>query len=403
MLFVGVDWGERHHDLCLLDVAGQVLATHRIADGLAGVGELHALVATQAEDPTQVAVGIETDRGLLVGALLAAGYQVYAVNPQVVSHYRGRHGGARAKSDRGDAKALADLVRTDRHNHRQVAGDSPLVETVKVLARAHQSLIWARQRHVNALRSALREFYPGALAALGAQLAEPEALAVLRLAPTPERGRGLTQAAVRRALTLAGRRRNLQARVVAVHDALAAPQLAAPQPMEAAYCEVVGALVAVLRCLNEQVTAMEYQHASQFSAHSDAAIVRSQPGLRVVLGARVLGEFGDDRHRFATAKGRKAFAGTAPVTRSSGLRTAVVARTACNQRLVDACYLWAFAALTASPDARRCYDAHRARGASHHQALRALGNRLVGILHGCLAHRVTYQEQVAWPVAEPAA
>jgi hypothetical protein len=136
-------------------------------------------VAAHAEDPGQVVVGIETDRGLLVGALLAAGYQVYAVNPHAVSRYRGRHGTSRAKSDRGDAKLLADLVRTDRHNHRQVAGDTPAVEAVKVLARAHQSLIWARQRHVNALRSALREFYPGALAALGAQLAEPEALAVL--------------------------------------------------------------------------------------------------------------------------------------------------------------------------------------------------------------------------------
>jgi len=111
--------------------------------------------------------------------------------------------------------------------------------------------------------------------------------------------------------------------------------------------------------------------------------------------------FGDDPDRYATAKGRKAFAGTALVTRSSGLRTVVVARAACNQRLVDACYLWAFAALTASPGARRCYDAHRARGATHHQALRALGNRLVGILHGCLAHRVAYQEQVAWPAAKP--
>jgi len=67
------------------------------------------------------------------------------------------------------------------------------------------------------------------------------------------------------------------------------------------------------------------------------------------------------------------------------------------------CDLWVFAALTASPGARRCYDAHRARGATHHQALRALGNRLVGILHGCLAHRVIYQEQIAWPPAEPAA
>jgi len=129
--------------------------------GWPGVGELHALVATHVVDPAQVTVGIETDRGLLVGALVAAGYQVYAVNPQVVGRYRGRHQVSRAKSDRGDAKVLADLVRTDRHNHRQVAGDSLLAEAVKVLARAHQSLIWARQRHVNALRSALREFYPG--------------------------------------------------------------------------------------------------------------------------------------------------------------------------------------------------------------------------------------------------
>jgi transposase len=403
VLFVGVDWGERHHDLCLLDQDGMVLAARRVADGSAGVGELHALVAAYAEDPAQVAVGIETDRGLLVGAMLAAGYQVYAVNPQVVGRYRGRHRAARAKSDRGDAKVLADLVRTDRHNHRQVAGDSPLVEAVKVLARAHQSLIWARQRQANALRSALREFYPGALAALGAQLAEPEALAVLALAPTPEQGRRLTRAAIRRALVGAGRRRNLQARVVAVHDALAAPQLAASAGVEAAYAEVVTALVAMLRCCNEQVAALEEQLAARFAEHPDAAILRSQPGLGVVLGARLLGEFGDDPQRYATAKGRKAFAGTAPVTRSSGLRTTVVARAACNQRLVDACYLWAFAALTASPGARRCYDAHRARGASHHQALRALGNRLVGILHGCLAHRVVYQEQIAWPTAQPAA
>ena len=166
----------------------------------------------------------------------------------------------------------------------------------------------------------------------------------------------------------AGRRRNLQARVVAIHDALAAPQLAAPEPDQEAYRQVVGALVAALGSLNRQVAALEDQLAARFAAHPDAEIVRSQPGLGAVLGARVLAEFGDDRHRYATAKGRKAFA-----------------------------------ALTASPGARRCYDAHRARGATHHQAVRALGNRLVGVLHGCLAHRVAYQEQVAWPTAQPAA
>jgi transposase len=146
----------------------------------------------------------------------------------------------------------------------------------------------------------------GRLVALGAQLAEPEALAVLELAPTPELGRQLTRAAVRRALIQAGRRRNLQARVVAVHDALTAPQLAAPEPVAAAYRQVTGALVAVLGCLNEQVAVLEQQLAARFAAHPDAVIVRSLPGLGVVLGARVLGEFGDDPGRYATAKGRKA-------------------------------------------------------------------------------------------------
>jgi len=117
----------------------------------------------------------------------------------------------------------------------------------------------------------------------------------------------------------------------------------------------------------------------------------------------VLGEFGDDPDRYQTAKAARRSPAPPPVTRSSGLRTVVVARAACNQRLVDACYPWAFAALSASPGARRCYDAHRARGATHHQALRALANRLVGILHGCLARQVAYQEQVAWPTAQSAA
>jgi transposase len=173
VIFVGIDWAERHHDVCLLDPDGQLLVAARLAEGVEGVGRLHALLGEHADEPAEVIVGIETDRGLLVGALLAAGYQVYAVNPLAASRYRERHTTSRAKSDRGDAKVLADLVRTDRHLHRHVAGDSPQAEAVKVLARAHQTLIWTRQRQTNQLRSALREFYPGALTALGAELANP--------------------------------------------------------------------------------------------------------------------------------------------------------------------------------------------------------------------------------------
>ncbi|MGH9072104.1 MAG: transposase, partial [Acidimicrobiales bacterium] len=125
-------------------------------------------------------------------------------------------------------------------------------------------------------------------------------------------------------------------------------------------------------------------------------VVRSQPGLGTILGARVLGEFGDEPNRYDSAKSRKNYAGTSPITRASGTKWVVLARYARNDRLGDAIYLWAFASLGASPGARAFYDAHRKAGDTHHAALRALGNRLVGILHGCLAHHVNYDEAIAW-------
>ena len=166
MLFLGNDWAEAHHDVELVDESGRRLARRRLPEGVAGLAALHALVADHLDEdaePDQVVVGIETDRGPWVQALIAAGYTVYAINPRQVARYRERHGTAGAKSDPGDAHVLAELVRLDRAHHRPVAGDSALAEHVKVLTRTHQSLIWSRQRQTNALRSMLREFYPAAL------------------------------------------------------------------------------------------------------------------------------------------------------------------------------------------------------------------------------------------------
>ena len=397
MLLVGIDWAERHHDVCLMAADGQVLAAERIGDGVAGVARLHELIATYADAPAEVAVGIETDRGLLVGALVAAGYQVYAVNPLAASRYRERHTISGAKSDRADARMLADLVRTDRHYHRPVKGDSGLAEAVKVLARGHQQLVWARRRQANMLRSALRTFYPAALAAFGGDPGGRDAVAVLTLAPSPERGRALSQAELVAALRRAGRRRQVEARAARIQATLAGQQLEASPVVADAYSQVVAAAVAVIASLSQQLAGLEAALTTAFGAHPDAGILRSQPGLGVVLAARVLAEFGDDPNRYVSAKARKAYAGTAPITRASGQRQVVLARAVGNRRLTTACHLWAFAALTGSAGARRYYDAHRARGATHHQALRALGNRLVGILHGCLRRHRPYDEAVAWP------
>ena len=196
MIFVGDDWAEAHHDICIIDEAGKKLAKRRVPEGLDGVNQLHALVADHASDPAEVVVGIETDRGLFVQALIAAGYQVYAINPLAASRYRERHSTSGAKSDPGDALVLAELVRTDRHHHRPVAGDSELAEAVKVLARAQQNLIWVRQRQLNTLRSTLREYYPAALEAFGDDLGSRDALAVLGRAPTPALGKALSAAKI---------------------------------------------------------------------------------------------------------------------------------------------------------------------------------------------------------------
>jgi transposase len=397
VIFVGDDWSEDHHDVEVHDETGERLARRRLPEGLDGIGQLHGLVGEHADDPAEVVVGIETDRGLWVAALVAAGYEVYAINPKAVSRYRDRYGGGSgAKSDAGDAKVLADLVRTDRHNHRPVAGDSHLAEAIKVLARAHQRLIWSRQRQVNSLRATLREFYPAALAAFGTELAARDALAVLGRAPTPAKARTLSRPSITAALRRAGRRRNIEARAAEIHAALRTEQLEPPAVLADAFGAAVAASVAVLAEMNRQVKALEAELERAFEQHPDAEIIRSQPGLGAVVGARVLGEFGDDPNRYADAKARRNYAGTAPITVASGKKKVVKARFIGNRHLADACYWWAFCALTHSAGARRYYDEHRAKGDSHDQALRALANRLVGILDGCLRSHTPYNEATAW-------
>jgi transposase len=398
-LFLGNDWAEAHHDIELVDESGRRLARRRLPEGVQGLAALHALIADHLDEdaePDQVVVGIETDRGPWVQALIAAGYTVYAINPRQVARYRERHGTAGAKSDPGDAHVLAELVRLDRAHHRPVAGDSALAEHVKVLTRTHQSLIWSRQRQTNALRSMLREFYPAALAAFGEDLASREALAILALAPSPEAGRRLSQSKIAAALRRAGRQRGIEASAERIQAALRAPQLGAHPGVVSAYAAAVRSLVAVIDALVAQVEVLREEVEAGFGRHPDAEIYLSQPGLGPILGARVLAEFGDDPTRYADAKGRKNYSGMAPITRASGLRRVVLARPARNRRLANALYWQAFAALSTSPGARAYYDTQRARGATHHQALRSLSNRLVGILHGCLRHHTVYDEAIAW-------
>jgi transposase len=409
LLFVGDDWAEDHHDVEVLDETGRRLGRARLPEGIEGISRLHALLAAHLEedwiDPVtgtlgsgRVLVGIETDRGAWVQALLAAGYDVYAINPMQVARYRERHSTSGAKSDALDAHVLAEIVRLDRAHHRQVAGDSPELEGLKLVARAHQSLIWDRQRHALRLRSALREYFPAALEAFtaaGLDLDDPDALELLGRAPAPDQAAQLSRAKITAALARA-HRRDRQEKAERIQQILRAPGLRQPAPIQKAYAAIVVAQVRLIIGLSQQIPELEAVVGEGFGQHPDAEIYTSQPGLGLVLGARVLAEFGDDPHRYHDAKARKNYAGTSPITRASGKKTTVLARYARNRRLGDATHQWAFCALRASPGARAYYDTLRARGTGHHAALRQLGNRLVGILHGCLKTRTTYNETTAW-------
>jgi transposase len=404
MLFIGDDWAEDHHDVELVDDEGQVLARRRLREGIEGIAGLHALVAEHLPEdwvelePEQVQalvkVGIETDRGPWVAALVAAGYEVFAINPLSVARYRERHSTSGAKSDAADAHLLAEIVRVDRAHHRPLAGDSQEAEAIKLVARTHQSMIWERSRHVLRLRSALRDFFPAALEAF-ADLDAPDALELLALAPDPDRARQLTRRRIAAALRRANRR-NVEARASEIQQILGAEQLPRSTPVQLAYAAIVASQATIVATLNAQIDQMAAVVEAHFGQHPDAEIYTSQPGLGVVLAARVLGEFGDDPHRYTDARARKNYAGTAPITKASGKKKIVLARYARNRRLGDALQQWAFCSLRGSPGARAYYQQLRARGTGHQAALRQLANRLVGILHGCLKTHTPYDEHTAW-------
>ena len=400
-VFCGIDWAEDHHDIALVDRDGGLLARRRISDDAAGLAQLLELLADHgdsAEDPVPVA--IETPRGLLTACLRATGRRIYPVNPMAVARYRDRHSIAGRKSDHGDAVVLANVLRTDAHAHRPLPADTELAQAIAVLARAQQDAVWARTAAHNKLRSHLREYYPAFLAAFNSAkggITRPEARVILAAAPDPAAAARLTLTQLRALLRKAGRSRGIDAEATRLREAFRAPQMRQLPLVEQAMGRQALALAGQLDAACAAADDLEQAVIESFNQHPDAEIITSFPGLGPLTGARVLAETGDDRSRFADAKGLKAYAGAAPITRASGKTTAVLHRRVKNQRLAAVGYLWAFSALTASPGARAHYDRRRKDGDRHAAAQRNLFGRMLGCLHHCLATGQRYDEHTAFP------
>ncbi|MEU1629699.1 IS110 family transposase [Streptomyces sp. NPDC020096] len=399
-VFCGIDWAESHHDVALVDEAGELLAKRRIGDNAAGYRLLLELLAEYDDSPTApIPIAIETSHGLLVAAVRTAGREVFAINPLAVSRYRDRHGVSRKKSDPGDALVLANILRTDMHAHRPLPADSDQARALTVLARAQQDAVWNRQQIGNQIRSLLREYYPAALDAFQAKeggLARPDARVILATAPTPARAARLSLNQLKAALKRAGRVRGIDAEAERLRGVFRAEYAHQPAPVEAAFGQQLLALLKQFDAACQAGDDLAEAVDACFREHPDAGILLSFPGLRVQLAARVLAEIGDDRERFADARSLKAYAGSAPITRASGKKHYVGRRFIKNNRLMHAGYLWAFASLKASPGAHAHYKRRRDHGDWHAAAQRNLLNRFLGQLHHCLQNRIHYDEHHAF-------
>ncbi|WP_329347057.1 IS110 family transposase [Streptomyces microflavus] len=402
LIYCGIDWAENTHDVALVDDSGQLLAKRHITDDAAGYKILLDLLAEYGDtEEHPIPVAIETSRGLLVAVLRSGKRQVFAINPMAAARYRDRHSVSRKKSDPGDALVLANVLRTDMHAHRPLPQDSDLARAVAVLARAQQDATWNRQQIANQLRSLLREYYPAALAAVESWkngLCRPEAHQLLKLAPTPAKAARLTRTQLQAALKRAGRQRGIAADAERLREVLRTEWAHQPQLVEDALGKQMLALLIQLEAACTAADNLAEAVEEAFPQHPDAEIILSFPGLGTQLGARVLAELGDDRKRFADARGLKAYAGASPITRASGKKSSITRRWVKNDRLNAAGYLWAFSAITASPGAKAHYRRRRDNHADWHAAAqRNLFNRMIGQLYHCLQNRELFDEESAFP------
>jgi len=392
MWFVGIDWADDHHDAVVIDDAGKRVAATRVphtADGLAeliaflrGIGDVDA-------QPAHLACIVETNRGLLIAALLDAGVPVYPVNPTTVDRQRKPSG---AKTDTIDAYLLARTGRSDLADLRRLTPDSPLVAELKLLTRDQDSLIQGQTRLVNQLTACLKAYYPVALELFG-KLHQGATLAFLQAFPTPDEARATTVERIAAILTTV-RYATAEAKAHEIWQRVQQPQLTADPIVTRAKARLVLTLTAQLQVLVTDIAAYDREISRVFAQHADSAAFVSLPRAGKRLAPRLLAEWGDDRGRYADAASVQALAGTSPVVVQSGNYASVHKRYACSKPLRNALHQFAWQSTLQEGWANAYYRRKRREGKSHTKAVRALANQWVRIIHALWCKREIYDSAV---------
>lgn len=407
MLGVGVDWAESFHDVALGKPGQGVIAQFRIEHAPAGVARLVARCLELEPDPSEVRVVLETRHGLLVEALVDAGFSVLPVNPDLVAR---RRGPAKKKDDAEDARICCLLALDQYTELRKLIPHGEAGAELRAIARDDERAARDERRIGNRLRADLLAAFPAAIDIAGADLGSAVFLKLLQRWPSAD----ALAAADRDELEAFARscRHGWPERFAdGVVEAVAAPRLAARPALARAKAGTIALAAAQLLLIRGQRKAWEQRMGELLlgaprygrdhtpkdpdpgKAFPGGEIYLSMPGLGDRLAARIAGEIGEHYGQYATPNALQCYAGRAPVTRRSGRSEFTIARRlAYNRHLGEAVQQWAFCSLSRSAWARDFYDAKIAAGKTHHAALRTLGNRWLEVLWHCLDKGVIYHE-----------
>ncbi len=372
MLLVGIDWADAKHVYCVMDEAGNTLATGTISHTAEGLEQLIAAIRTHATNPREVCIALETRHGPLVGRLLDESFTIYPINPKAVDRHRERFRVAGGKSDLRDAWVLATVLRTDRALYRPLLPDSEAAQELRVLTRDRAELVRTRTMLSNQLTASLKAYFPEFLA-LFEDPDRPVALALLQAFPTLDVLRAASPTQLEGFL----RKHHYPSSAMKsqeIHQRLRQPTFRIAPVLIRTKARLALTLARQLATLWEQIEAYEAEIQRVLKTHPDSELYLSLPGASHTLAARMVGELGDNRERYQDAAVAQCEAGTAPVTRASGTTRTVHVRRACIHPLRETMWQFAFCSLQRCAWAKAYYTRLRARGKKHAEAVRILAN-----------------------------
>jgi transposase len=382
--FAGLDWASRTHAVCVIDERGSVHLQFEITHDAAGLADM----CRRMRSAGVTAVAIERPSGLIVDALLEAGFTVVPIHPNVVKATRPRYRSHGGKSDASDAYLLADLLRTDGHRFKPLAPQSDEIRALRALVRGRDDLVATRVQLANQLRELLHSFWPGA-AEVFADVDSPIALAFVKRYPTPESASrlGPKRMAAFCAQHAYSGRRSPEELLERLHQA---PAVTLGELEMEAKGELALSLVGLLSCLVDQIRLMSSRIEHHVSSCEDGAILMSFPRAGRICAAQILAELGSVRERFDSDEHLAAEAGVAPVTYQSGKSKAVTFRWACNHRLRAALTCMADNSRHANVWAAHVYAQAKARGCDHPHAVRILARAWLRVIWRAWQDRKPY-------------